>query len=167
MAGKSSPSDWANGAAPSRTLATPNVATCRSYLQVAMLYVCPFPFLSFPFLSFPFLSFPFPLHSLRPSTLPPPFHPPPFPQSTHPCPHPTQSTPTNPFQVFQWTQDNPGIWPFHCHIAWHVSGGLYANIMERPADIKNLRVPSTTYQNCRDWAAHSGGDLLPQIDSGL
>ena len=20
--------------------------------------------------------------------------------------------------VVQWNQDNPGVWPFHCHIAW-------------------------------------------------
>lgn len=25
--------------------------------------------------------------------------------------------------------DNPSVWPFHCHIAWHVSGGLYVNIL--------------------------------------
>jgi hypothetical protein len=31
--------------------------------------------------------------------------------------------------VFQIDADNPGMWPFHCHIAWHVSGGLYMNIL--------------------------------------
>ena len=37
--------------------------------------------------------------------------------------------------VMQFNADNPGVWPFHCHIAWHTSGGLYANILERRADI--------------------------------
>ena len=23
--------------------------------------------------------------------------------------------------VIQYQADNPGVWPFHCHIAWHVS----------------------------------------------
>ncbi|CAD6594145.1 MAG: hypothetical protein ASARMPRED_008719 [Alectoria sarmentosa] len=76
-----------------------------------------------------------------------------------------QIVPASGYAVFQWQQDNPGVWPFHCHIAWHVSGGLYANIMERPADIKNVLIPSTAYQNCRNWADYSGGNLLPQIDS--
>lgn len=31
--------------------------------------------------------------------------------------------------VVQIDAANPGVWPFHCHIAWHVSGGLYVNIM--------------------------------------
>ena len=33
------------------------------------------------------------------------------------------------YVVLQINADNPGVWPFHCHIAWHVSGGLYINIM--------------------------------------
>jgi FtsP/CotA-like multicopper oxidase with cupredoxin domain len=23
--------------------------------------------------------------------------------------------------VVQYDADNPGVWPFHCHIAWHLS----------------------------------------------
>ena len=23
--------------------------------------------------------------------------------------------------VLQYEADNPGVWPFHCHIAWHLS----------------------------------------------
>lgn len=33
------------------------------------------------------------------------------------------------YMVVQIDADNPGVWPFHCHIAWHVSGGLYVNIL--------------------------------------
>ena len=33
------------------------------------------------------------------------------------------------FAVFEWEQDNPGIWPFHCHTSIHVSAGLYINVM--------------------------------------
>lgn len=36
--------------------------------------------------------------------------------------------------VVQIDADNPGVWPFHCHIAWHVSGGLYINIMVSGAE---------------------------------
>jgi len=73
----------------------------------------------------------------------------------------------NGYLVFQLNADNPGVWPFHCHIAWHVSGGLYLNVLERPADIKNLQIPSTLAQSCRDWATYTGTHVVDQIDSGL
>jgi FtsP/CotA-like multicopper oxidase with cupredoxin domain len=39
-------------------------------------------------------------------------------------------SPTAPtYAVFEWNQDNPGIWPFHCHTSIHVSAGLYINVM--------------------------------------
>jgi hypothetical protein len=31
--------------------------------------------------------------------------------------------------VLDFIADNPGVWPFHCHVAWHVSDGLYINVM--------------------------------------
>jgi hypothetical protein len=31
--------------------------------------------------------------------------------------------------VLDLVANNPGVWPFHCHVAWHVSDGLYINIM--------------------------------------
>jgi hypothetical protein len=31
--------------------------------------------------------------------------------------------------VIDIDMDNPGVWPLHCHIAWHVSQGLYVNIL--------------------------------------
>ncbi|MCJ1479893.1 hypothetical protein MMC06_000047 [Schaereria dolodes] len=73
----------------------------------------------------------------------------------------------NGYLILQWSSDNPGVWPFHCHIAWHVSGGLHVNFLERPADIDHLAIPSTTYQLCRDWAAYTGTTVVDQIDSGL
>jgi hypothetical protein len=70
--------------------------------------------------------------------------------------------------VFQIEADNPGTWPFHCHIAWHISTGLYINILERPADIqKDMAIPSIMAQTCRDWWAWTGNNVVDQIDSGL
>lgn len=58
--------------------------------------------------------------------------------------------------VFQYETDNPGVWPFHCHIAWHVSGGLYVNLMEQVTKIKkNMRIPQIMHQTCRDWARYT------------
>lgn len=69
--------------------------------------------------------------------------------------------------VIQVNADNPGVWPFHCHIAWHVSAGLYVNIMERPNDVRLLQIPGVMAQTCRNWAAYTGQNVVDQIDSGL
>ncbi|KAI9704711.1 MAG: hypothetical protein M1836_006491 [Candelina mexicana] len=74
------------------------------------------------------------------------------------------------YLVLQINMDNPGIWPFHCHIAWHVSQGLYINIMERPADIKQMQIPQIMQQTCTAWQKYTDDNPHPQnseIDSGL
>ncbi|KAF2859405.1 multicopper oxidase [Piedraia hortae CBS 480.64] len=69
------------------------------------------------------------------------------------------------FIAVQWTQDNPGLWPLHCHIAWHLSAGLAWNVLERPGDLKSI--PSTASQTCRDWWSWGQYDVVPQIDDGI
>ncbi|KAI4232458.1 MAG: hypothetical protein LQ349_004994 [Xanthoria aureola] len=71
------------------------------------------------------------------------------------------------YLVLQYDTDNPGVWPFHCHIAWHVSAGLYVNLMEQPELIKKKTIPQTIVQTCRDWSEYSGREVVEQIDSGL
>ena len=71
------------------------------------------------------------------------------------------------YMVVQYNTDNPGVWPFHCHIAWHVSAGLYVNLMEQVPKIAKKVVPQTVAQTCRDWADYSGHTVVAQIDSGL
>jgi FtsP/CotA-like multicopper oxidase with cupredoxin domain len=39
------------------------------------------------------------------------------------------STSNASYVVLEWYQQNPGIWPLHCHTAIHVSAGLYLNVM--------------------------------------
>lgn len=70
--------------------------------------------------------------------------------------------------VIQYDADNPGVWPLHCHIAWHVSAGLYINLLERPQSIKkDMSIPSIVAQTCRDWSAWTGDNIPDEIDSGL
>lgn len=71
------------------------------------------------------------------------------------------------YTVLQWQQDNPAVWPFHCHIAWHVSAGLYINVLERPDDIQKLKFPDSASGTCRTWGAYTGTHIPDQIDSGL
>lgn len=69
--------------------------------------------------------------------------------------------------VLQYSTDNPGVWPLHCHIAWHVSAGLYVNMMEQTDLIKKKIIPDAIRQTCRDWAHYGGRTVVEQIDSGL
>lgn len=70
--------------------------------------------------------------------------------------------------VLQYEQDNPGVWPFHCHVAWHASDGFITNLLERPDEIKNnMPVPSTMVQQCREWSEWTGEHVVDEIDSGL
>jgi FtsP/CotA-like multicopper oxidase with cupredoxin domain len=81
-------------------------------------------------------------------------------------PAPDATTPS--YIVVQFDADNPGVWPFHCHIAWHVSGGLYINVLERPDDIQNrMPIPAVMAQTCRDWSNFTQQAVVEQIDSGL
>ncbi|CAK7238399.1 laccase, multicopper oxidase, benzenediol:oxygen oxidorectuctase [Sporothrix eucalyptigena] len=67
--------------------------------------------------------------------------------------------------------DNPGTWLMHCHIAWHVSGGLAVNFVERPADFKAgvAAADKTAFTNqCSAWNAYyPSQDPDRQDDSGL
>ena len=67
-----------------------------------------------------------------------------------------QDANTPSFVVLQWANDNPGSWPLHCHLAWHVSGGLFVQLLERQTDIQAETFPQDVVQTCRDWATWTG-----------
>ncbi|CAG8974793.1 hypothetical protein HYALB_00000405 [Hymenoscyphus albidus] len=69
--------------------------------------------------------------------------------------------------VFQYESDNPGVWPFHCHIAWHISGGLYASLLEKPSKISEKQIPMVIKQTCDDWNAYTKKTAPLVIDSGV
>lgn len=72
------------------------------------------------------------------------------------------------FIVLQWKQDNPGVWPLHCHIAWHLSAGFVWTVVENPDAIQNeMSIPDIMPQTCNDWDAWSKSNIVDQIDDGL
>lgn len=72
------------------------------------------------------------------------------------------------YLVLEFNADNPGVWPMHCHIAWHVSAGLYINVMERPDLIAlNSNIAAVMPQTCVPWMAYTNRNKPDQIDSGL
>lgn len=71
------------------------------------------------------------------------------------------------YMVMQFQTTNVGVWPFHCHIAWHVSGGLYNNFVTQSQSIAGTSSPSQVAGTCAAWNSWTNGDYVDQIDSGL
>jgi FtsP/CotA-like multicopper oxidase with cupredoxin domain len=69
------------------------------------------------------------------------------------------------YAALQFELDNPGLWPFHCHVAWHLSGGQGMNVLY---DVDSLpALPSGfTQDTCAAWDAYSATHLIDQIDAG-
>lgn len=44
--------------------------------------------------------------------------------------------------------DNPGVWPFHCHIAWHLAAGLLMQIQMRSDIMKEWTIPADNLALC-------------------
>lgn len=47
----------------------------------------------------------------------------------------TVTVPAQSHVVLRFAADNPGLWALHCHVAWHMEGGMLVSIAERPADL--------------------------------
>ncbi|KOS20885.1 Laccase-2 [Escovopsis weberi] len=70
--------------------------------------------------------------------------------------------------VFQFdAAHNPGVWPFHCHIAWHASGGLFAQFLTAPDEVHDMKIPNVVAETCRQWGKWTHTNIPDQIDSGL
>jgi hypothetical protein len=71
------------------------------------------------------------------------------------------------YTVIQFFTDNPGVWPLHCHLAWHNSGGLFVNLLIRPKDVQKLRIPDAVGKTCVDWNDFYAVARPEQLDSGI
>lgn len=73
----------------------------------------------------------------------------------------------NGYIVVQFDPTTPGVWPFHCHISWHASAGLYMQFLVRPDDITKYSIPDKVGATCTDWSAYTSANVVDQIDSGV
>ncbi|KAH9886189.1 multicopper oxidase [Xylariomycetidae sp. FL2044] len=74
------------------------------------------------------------------------------------------------YLVVAFKTDNPGDWLFHCHIAWHVSGGLSVDFVERRDEQARLIQDddlASYEQVCAQWRDYYPASLSEQVDSGL
>jgi iron transport multicopper oxidase len=53
--------------------------------------------------------------------------------------------------VLRFKADNPGVWFFHCHIDFHVVGGMNAVLIESPDILQrqSLTVPASGMRLCK------------------
>ncbi|ORY83204.1 multicopper oxidase-domain-containing protein [Protomyces lactucae-debilis] len=67
--------------------------------------------------------------------------------------------------------DNPGLWLFHCHIAFHVSSGFGAQFAEQAKDIDagfdELEEQGAFRKLCAVWDKWKQYNSIVQIDSGV
>lgn len=70
--------------------------------------------------------------------------------------------------VVQFNLDNPGVWSYHCHIAWHASMGFNIIFLERPTELAKIQeVPIIIDQTCVDWDTWTSNHAVDQIDAGI
>lgn len=69
--------------------------------------------------------------------------------------------------IVQVDSTNAGVWPFHCHIAWHASAGFFSQFVFQPDKIADLKFPSSMADTCASWDAWTKTEKPNQIDSGL
>ena len=63
--------------------------------------------------------------------------------------------------VISYNATNPGAWPMHCHIAWHISTGLFIQTVEQTDWIQQyMSIPESLAQCCREWWDYSGHNVV-------
>lgn len=75
------------------------------------------------------------------------------------------------YTVIGFQTDNPGTWLMHCHIIWHVDGGLAVQWVERPKDIPYpVFVDEEFKEECQayvNYESKTPGAIKPDGESGL
>jgi hypothetical protein len=57
--------------------------------------------------------------------------------------------------------NNPGIWSFHCHMAWYSEAGLVMQFLSRVDEVANWEIPEANRQLCEvDTAEMEKGACL-------
>jgi FtsP/CotA-like multicopper oxidase with cupredoxin domain len=50
--------------------------------------------------------------------------------------------------ALRFIADNPGVWAFHCHMAWHSEAGLVMQFLSRVDEVATWEVPEANRQLC-------------------
>ncbi|ETW83287.1 multicopper oxidase [Heterobasidion irregulare TC 32-1] len=67
---------------------------------------------------------------------------------TNPVRRDTVVIPGGGYAVLRFSNDNPGVWVLHCHIAWHLAEGFLGLIVSNPNGIAALDYPDSIQALC-------------------
>lgn len=68
--------------------------------------------------------------------------------ATSPLRRDTILIPAYSWVVLRFITDNPGVWAFHCHLAWHMAAGLLMQFSSQPSALAKLDVPQDIVAQC-------------------
>ncbi|THH20196.1 hypothetical protein EW146_g1116 [Bondarzewia mesenterica] len=68
--------------------------------------------------------------------------------NTNPLRRDTVLIPAYSWLVLRFVTDNPGLWAFHCHLAWHMAAGLLMQFNSLPSIIAQMDVPQDIVSQC-------------------
>ncbi|KAH9960009.1 multicopper oxidase 2A [Russula dissimulans] len=68
--------------------------------------------------------------------------------ATSPLARDTILIPAYSWLVLRFITDNPGVWAFHCHLAWHMAAGLLMQFSIQPTTLSTLTVPEEIVKQC-------------------
>ncbi|RPB04170.1 hypothetical protein L873DRAFT_1667298 [Choiromyces venosus 120613-1] len=61
--------------------------------------------------------------------------------------------------LIRFVADNPGMWAFHCHIAWHLEAGMLMQFLTRPDIVAGWKVPEDVKGFCDHPEDQRGGGI--------
>ncbi|KAF2760762.1 extracellular dihydrogeodin oxidase/laccase-like protein [Pseudovirgaria hyperparasitica] len=71
------------------------------------------------------------------------------------------------YTVIEMVLDNPGIWPLHCHVSQHLTGGMMLEVAYGKSTIETYKVPAAITDVCEEWNLWRMTNVVDQPDSGL
>ena len=88
---------------------------------------------------------------------------------TNPLRRDTHIVQGNGYMVIQLSGNDAGVWPFHCHIAWHLTSGMNVNlVLNKPAIVaQKTTINTITAATCSSWKTWAAAHPVEPVDSGF
>jgi iron transport multicopper oxidase len=71
------------------------------------------------------------------------------------------------YAVLRFEANNPGVYLFHCHMEWHLEGGLAATIIEGPEMLRGAKIPQDHIDACKKVGMGYEGNANGAVDNPL
>ena len=71
------------------------------------------------------------------------------------------------WMLLRFVTDNPGIWSFHCHMAWHSEAGLGMQFLNQPEVLATWEIPEANRRLCEAEGLEKGASPKDEIWFGL